>query len=430
MKEPLDYSFARYLDKNADALRTMAGDNASNLGMLWVVLVYVFDFNSLYIYEPAPEGFRRSAEFARDSIGDELRYENFAWLLEAAFNEDKAKTSQKEEALPHEAVYVEALAAIPLVIDNTKKILLLCKQLVLSKEEVIGGYVFDSYKLELYLSVVRVFIRIHELESQQKKTLEALVRQSQKLAEVGNLTVGIVHEINNPLNTVITKLRLLQDYVEDFKKFLVKFKTDNRHMLTDFKGFKADFVIDRLEKSIALPLEMTERLSTTVSNLKRFAALDKGEFKHGNINVLLDEALEILGSKVRYKGAVAKNYDRNLKSIQTLPNRLCQVFVNILDNAFDAVTANGVIRINTWQESEVVFIQIADNGVGIPPENLQKIFTPYFTTKENGLGIGLYLSHRIVSELKGTIMVTSELGNGTAFTIRLPSPGDDDHENA
>ena len=420
MKESLDYSFARYIEKNAEALRAMADDNTSNLGMFWVVLVYIFDFNSLYIYERVQEGFRKSAEFTRDSIGDELRYENFAWLMEAAFAENKAKTSQKEEALTDQALYVEAIAAIPLVIDNEKKVLVLCKQLVQSKDEAMESYVFDSYQLELYSSVIRIFIRIHELERQQKKALEALVLQSQKLAEVGNLTAGVAHEINNPLSTIITKLEMLQEYVRDFKEFLLEFKHDNRLILSQTKRLKADFIIDRLEKSIQLPLEMAERVRATVLSLKRYAATDRGEMDLVNVNQLLDASLEIVGHKVKHKAVITKDYTQNLKPIKTSSNRLSQVLVNILDNAADAITDHGSIRINTWQDEKETSIQIIDDGVGISNENLKRLFTPYFTTKEDGLGIGLYLNHLIISGLKGTITVESELGKGATFTVRLP----------
>ncbi|MDZ7360946.1 MAG: ATP-binding protein [candidate division KSB1 bacterium] len=413
MKESLDTSFAQFIEKNVEALRTVASASSSDLGMLWVVLVYIFDFNCLYLYE-TDDGinFRKTAAFKRDLLDVEPKYEDFASLMKSAFEAGKAKSTQREEALKNKMLFVEAIAAIPLVINNTKKILVICKQLVKSKDEVVGGYIFDVYKLELYLSVIRIFVRVHEQERQ--------LLQSEKLAELGTLTAGITHEINNPLNTIITKLKMLQDYVLDFKQFLIEFKDDNRLLLSKTKRLNADFIIDRLEKSIQLPLEMAERLRSIVMSLKRFAAIDTGEIELVNVNHLLEDALEIVRNKVKHKAVVNKNYDQNLKPIKTSPNRLSQVLVNLLDNAADAIADHGNMRIKTWQDEKETFIRIIDDGTGISKENLQRIFTPYFTTKEGGLGIGLYISQRIINELGGTITVESQLEKGTTFTVRLP----------
>jgi len=423
MKESLDASFAKFIEKNYEAFKAIASEGSADLGMLCMVLTYIFDFICLYVYEPdGGNNFRKRIAFKRDLLDTEPKYEDFARLIKSAFDEDKAISTQKEETIKDNLIFVEAIAAIPLIIDNSKKILVICKQLVKSKDEVVGGYVFDSYKLELYLSVIRIFVRVHEQEGQ--------LLQSEKLAALGTLTAGIAHEINNPLNTIITKLRMLQDYVSDFKQFLIEFKDDNRLLLSQPNRLKADFIIDRLEKSAQLPLEMAERVRATVQSLKRFAATDTGEMELVNANQLLDEALEIVRHKVKHKAEVTKNYASKLKSIKTLPNRLSQVLVNILDNAAEAIPGHGNIRIKTWQDEKETCIQISDDGVGISNENMKKMFTPYFTTKEGGLGMGLYISHRIISELNGKIEVDSELGKGTTFTIRLPLKRDGEHEKA
>jgi signal transduction histidine kinase len=223
---------------------------------------------------------------------------------------------------------------------------------------------------------------------------------------------------------------MLKEYVADFKKFLLDFKDDNRLLLRETKRLKADFIVDRLEKSIELPLEMAERVRTTVLSLKRFAAVDTGEMELVSINDLLDEALEIVRHKVKHKADVSKIYDQSLMMIRTLRIRLSQVFVNILDNAADAIVERGKIRITTLQKEKNAIIQISDDGVGIPKENFERLFTPYFTTKDDGLGMGLYISHRIISELRGKITVESEPGKGTTFTIRLPLRAEGDREKA
>jgi len=419
MTETLDKSFAKFIEKNAEALRTAAGKGPSDLDMLCVVLGFLFDFNSLYIYE-SEDGvsFHKMTELKKSPFIVDPQYEGFVPLLKFAFQENKAASIQKEEQLKDNMLWVNAIAAIPFAINHAGKILIICKQLETSKDEVAEGYIFDSYVLQRYLSVIKIFVRIHE---QERQLIQNRLIQSEKLAELGTLTAGIAHEINNPLNTIITKLKMLQDYVLDFKQFLVEFKDDNRLLLDKTKRLRADFIIDRLEKSIQLPLEMAERVKTIVLSLKRYAAIDKGEMDLVNVNQLLEESLEIVWNKVKHKAVVTKNYDQSLKSIKTSPNKLSQVLVNILDNAADAIPERGNIRINTWQDEKEICIQIVDDGIGISNENLKKLFTPYFTTKTDGLGIGLYLNHLIISGLKGSITVESELGKGAAFTIRIPS---------
>jgi signal transduction histidine kinase len=413
MRESLDKDFRIFIEKNGEVLKMIASESSAKLETLWRILVYIFDFNYLCIYD-IKDGinFHKSFECDRSLLREIPKFENFFDLMRSALAHGRAESVQQEEILEGNLLLVEAVAAIPLTINDSTKVLIICKQLEKPIDEVVQGYVFDSYKLQLYLSVINEFVRVSEQSRQ--------LIQKEKLAELGTLTAGVAHEINNPLNTIITKLKMLQDYVLDFKNFLIEFKEDNRLLLSKTKRLNADFIIDRLEKSILLPLGMAERVRKIVLSLKRYAAIDKGEMELVNVNQLLDESLEIVWNKVKHKAVVTKNYDQNLKSIKTSPNRLSQVLVNILDNAADAIPEHGNIRINTWQDEKETVIQIIDDGIGISSENLKRLFTPYFTTKEDGLGIGLYLNHLIISGLKGSITVESELGKGTAFTIRLP----------
>jgi len=425
MKEFSDKSF---IDKNAEALRTATSKGASDFDMLCVILGFLFDFNFLHIYETEDGvSFHKINELKKSPLIVDQQDEDFVQLMESAFRENKAASIQKEEQLKDDMLLVNAIAAIPFAINNGRKILIICKQLVTSKNEVIEGYIFDGYELQRYLSVITIFVRIHE---QERQLIQNRLLQSEKLAELGTLTAGIAHEINNSLNTIITKLKMLQEYVSDFKQFLIEFKDDNRLLLSQTKRLKADFIIEHLEKNIRLPLKMAERIRANVLSLKRFAAIDTGEMEHINVNQLLEEALEIVWNKVKHKAVVTKNYDQNLKLIKTSPNRLSQVLVNILDNAADAIPEHGNIQINTWQDEKETFIQIIDDGIGISNEHLKKLFTPYFTTKEDGSGIGLYLNHLIISGLRGAIAVKSELGKGATFIIRLPLLYESDHEKA
>ncbi len=144
-----------------------------------------------------------------------------------------------------------------------------------------------------------------------------------------------------------------------------------------------------------------------------------------NINEILDESIDFLENEARYRNIdIQTNYAPDLPLTTTDQAQLQQVFLNIINNAIDAIGKDGEITINTRpiKQNNRISIEISDNGPGIPKEVLQKIFDPFFTTKEvgKGTGLGLSISYSIIEKLGGRIMVASEEGKGTTFTIYLP----------
>lgn len=164
MLEPLDRDFARFVEKNAEVLKMIANESAADIETLWKVLVYIFDFNYLAVYEINHRD--SSYEFYKSPIKEIPILEDYVELIDSAIFENRAKSLQKEEETRNGMLLVEALAAIPFVIDQTQKILIICKQMEKSKAEVISGYEFDGYKLQLYLSVIKNFVRVHESKRQ------------------------------------------------------------------------------------------------------------------------------------------------------------------------------------------------------------------------------------------------------------------------
>jgi two-component system NtrC family sensor kinase len=144
-----------------------------------------------------------------------------------------------------------------------------------------------------------------------------------------------------------------------------------------------------------------------------------------NINEILDESIEFLKNEARYRTIeIQSNYAPDLPLTTTDQSQVQQVFLNIINNAIDAIGKDGQITINTrtLKQNSEISVEISDNGPGMPKDVLQKIFDPFFTTKEvgKGTGLGLSISYSIIEKLGGRIMVASEEGRGTTFTIYLP----------
>lgn len=187
MKESLDKDFARFIEKNGEVLKMLASESSAKLDTLWRVLVYIFEFNYLSVYE-TNDGttYRRSFECDRSPLRELPEHEDLIGLMQSAFKRDKAESTQKEELVKDNLLLVEAIAAIPLVIDNDRKILIICKHLEKPKDEVIHGYVFDGYKLQIYLSVIRNFVRVHEQQKQLRLSHEQLIQSHKQINQSKN----------------------------------------------------------------------------------------------------------------------------------------------------------------------------------------------------------------------------------------------------
>ncbi len=185
MKETLDKDFAKFVERNPEVLGMLNNGRATtNLSSLWVVLVYIFDFNCLYVYEQDKNGgFSQSLGLKRDLLGTEPIYKNYFWLMKSAFEEDEAKSTQEEEGLKDNMVFVQAIAAVPLVIDNAKKVVVFCKQLIKPQSEVVEGYVFNGYEIERFMSIIKIVMRVQGLEKQ-------LVKNKRQIS-IGKLAVVV-----------------------------------------------------------------------------------------------------------------------------------------------------------------------------------------------------------------------------------------------
>ncbi len=156
-------------------------------------------------------------------------------------------------------------------------------------------------------------------------------------------------------------------------------------------------------------------------SLKNFAHPGEERFVLSDINKSIESTLNIVWNELKYKATVNREYGE-LPEVQCYPQQLKQVFMNLMVNAAQAIKTRGEITIRTRLMGAGVEISISDTGVGIPRENLCRVFDPFFTTKEvgKGTGLGLNVAYNIVEKHGGSIDVTSQVGEGTTFTVRLP----------
>ena len=170
-----------------------------------------------------------------------------------------------------------------------------------------------------------------------------------------------------------------------------------------------------------------ERIMTIVGSLRRFARLDEAELDEVDLHEGIENTLTLVQHELKNRIQVEKDYGE-IPRVKCYPNRLNQVFMNLLVNASHAIEGQGTIAIKTRQQGDNVLIEFKDSGRGIPQENLQRIFDPGFTTKGSGVGTGLGLSivYRIVQDHQGSIQVESGVGKGSTFRLLLPIQREDE----
>jgi len=241
----------------------------------------------------------------------------------------------------------------------------------------------------------------------EKAVSEDLVIQSSKMAALGKMAAGIAHEINNPLAVIGEKAGWMKDLLAE----------EDISRSENFKEFEDS--IHKIEHHVERAKKVTHRL---LGFARRMEPLQETV----EVNKVLDETADFLGNECRYRNIdIQTEYAPDLPKITSDSAQLQQVFLNILNNAIDAVGKNGKVMIKTraLPKNNELSVEFADNGPGIPKEMVDKIFDPFFTTKEVGKGTGLGLSivFSILEKLGGRIMVASEEGKGTTFTIYLPT---------
>lgn len=259
---------------------------------------------------------------------------------------------------------------------------------------------------------------------------QSQIIQSEKMASLGQLTAGIAHEINNPINFITSNVHALKLDFRDIEQLLERVSQlnpckDPRKCIEEIETISREIEVDYLRTEIGNLIKGIERganrTQNIVASLRTFSRDTKEAFVDADIHEGIDSTLTILNNKLLHRIQVHKNYG-DLPSIKCQISKLNQVFLNILNNGIQAIEGEGEIYIKTFRENGQIHISFKDTGKGIDQNTKNRIFEPFFTTKRigEGTGLGLAISYGIIEEHQGQISVNSKPGEGTEFVVSLP----------
>jgi signal transduction histidine kinase len=256
------------------------------------------------------------------------------------------------------------------------------------------------FEIILYNIVAWVSGTLVEKERKRREELkkaQAELIQANKYKVIGELAAGIAHEIRNPLGSIQGSLEILRkDYQPEDSKY----------------------------EFLNILLKEVKRLNKAITDFLNYAKPALPNLIDTDINQLISETVLILSPQAVKKGVSFKTeLEKNLPRIKADPSQLKQAFINLILNSLEAVEDKGEITISAHQDKNRLKIVFQDNGKGMSEETKNKIFTPFFSTKEGGTGLGLGIVERIVQNHKGEIKVESTLGKGTVFTLSFPVDG-------
>jgi two-component system NtrC family sensor kinase len=278
---------------------------------------------------------------------------------------------------------------------------------------------------------------------QKVKEQTAMLIQSEKMSSLGVLAAGVAHEINNPISFVHGNLDAIRKYSASVKKLLQKYRaleeSARRHAIDEMQplieeiqefkaGHKIDFILEDIVSLADESLDGTRRVRDIVKELRGYSHVDEAAPQSTDVNEVIEKALNMIGGELKPNTKLVKAYGE-LPPVTCYPQKLGQVFINILMNAAQAVADDGTIEIVTRHldpaggaDDARVKISISDTGCGIPESDLAKVFDPFYTTKPvgQGTGLGLSICYDIMKSHGGAIKFESEVNTGTKVEITLP----------
>jgi signal transduction histidine kinase len=266
-------------------------------------------------------------------------------------------------------------------------------------------------------------VKLKEEKDQLQQLLEELERtqaqlvQSEKMAALGKLVAGIVHEINTPIGTINSTIDTLSRSITHIEEEIEG--TSSLNSVKNNNQFQR--AVKALRDSNPVALAAGERIIKIVNSLKAFAHLDEATYQKVNLHEGLENTLTLLEHDFKDKIEIVREYGE-IPEVTCNPGEVNQVFMNLLQNAAEAIRNKGKIVIRTFEKDGNLHVSFSDNGIGISPKRLEQLFNPAFAQKGSRMkaGLGLFTSANIVQKHQGRIEVESEVGKGSKFTVILP----------
>ncbi len=328
--------------------------------------------------------------------------------------ERKVLADGKARGVPHQRIPKPSVILLPPEkVESKDKIDFWCLPVIV-EDQIIGTLRIDKAKDELTAAedvhVLEIIAAIIAQRVKIKQTIDALV-QSERLAALGKLVTTIAHEVRNPLGSIRLATQLLSE-------------PDNRFLpLSDEEKSEIDEYTSIIIKEV-------DRLNRSIEQLLAFGKPAIPDTAQCNIHELLDNCIATYQPEFdQYEIDIIRKYSK-CPSINVNQDVMTQVIFNLFSNAIEAMEKGGTLTINTAynirksKETELTTIRIQDTGPGIPAKDVQKLFDAFYTTKQKGTGLGLYISQKILTEYGGSIEVDASLSTGTAFIISIPNTTD------
>ena len=295
------------------------------------------------------------------------------------------------------------------------------ENLLLSGLSIVSGLaILGVFLWRAYFSVIK---REHITEAKLDEATKRLM-QSEKLASLGEMAAGVAHEINNPVGYVSSNLTTLQKYLTVYEEVLDAPATDEAAIVALKNKVNFAYIRSDVRNLVNETQEGVERVKTIIKDLKDYARTNtSSNFVPSDIHVGLKSTLNIANNQIKNRAQIKLELG-DLPLVACAPSQINQVLLNLLVNAAQAIPdgQEGLITVKTFSDGTFANIEVEDNGQGMLEEVLHKVFDPFFTTKDpgKGTGLGLSVSQKIIQDHKGSLTVTSTVGVGSIFKIKLP----------
>ncbi len=266
---------------------------------------------------------------------------------------------------------------------------------------------------------------LHDATEAREKTFEAI--ESERIHALTLLAASVAHEIGNPLNALHIHLQLIERELKKLKQGPAPASRGGRTLSRATKtsggvaGLDAEESLQRMDGFLHVAKGEIDRLDNIVTQFLQAIRPTQPQIKMVSLNEVVLDTIELLRPELENRGqTVEQRLDNGLPQVPADRGQVKQVLVNLARNAMQAMTRGGVLTVQTGREADQVWIGISDTGGGIPEEQLNRIFEPYFTTKKKGSGLGLMIVQRIVRDHGGRIELESRVGVGSTFRVLLP----------